>query len=155
MIDVFLVPVILLVLGIGVFLSYTIITALSTSDAFTNNPTSVQVVANATTAVSMFDYGFLIIAFGFGMAMVAYGWLYPSHPIFIVVGIVMLSLSMITTAAISNVFSHFSTASQMTTTAASFPFIGWLMGDTLPVFMAVFGFLLLIAMYSRLRSGTA
>lgn len=148
------IPVVLLIIGIGVFLASYILTSLGSSFGTLSTPAA-DALADGAAAVNTFNYGFVIIAFGLGIGAVAYGYLYPSHPIFIVLGIVMMVFSMITTPMISNAFGTFVGSDQMSTVAGNFPLITWLMGDTLPIFITVFGALIIIVMYSRLRSGTS
>ena len=154
MLDMIFIPVAIFAVAIGIFVAAVLLSDLSTISIFTDTPAGINALAQGTAAVNTFNWGFLIIAFGLGIGAVAYGFLYPSHPIFIVLGIVMLVLSMVTTPIISNAFGTFVSESSMSAVAGDFPLIVWLMGDTLPIFIAVFGFMLLIAMYSRARSGT-
>ena len=155
MLDMIFIPVAIFVIAIGIFVAAILFSDLSTLGIFTDTASGVKALAQGTAAVNTFNYGFLIIAFALGAGAVAYGFLYPSHPIFIILGVIMLVLSMVTTPIISNAFGTFLEDSHAAGVASSFPLIVWLMGDPLPIFITVFGVLLIIVMYSRLRSGTA
>ena len=154
MLDMIFIPVALFVLAIGVFIAAVVLSEISTISPFDSGPASTA-ITQGVNAVNTFNWGFLLIAFGLGAGAVAYGYLYPSHPIFIILGVVMMVFAMITTPIISNAFDTFTDDTQMAAVAGDFPLIVWLMGDPLPIFIAVFGFLIIIAMYSRMRSGTA
>jgi len=153
MLDMMFIPVALFLIAVGVFAGYYILDEMPTEHF------SSVAAANALTkgkeAIVTFNYGFMIIGVSLGIGAIAYGYLYPSHPIFIILGIIMLVFAMIPTGIISNTFGTFIATSQMASVAGNFPLIVWFMGDPLPLFIAVFGVILLIVMYSRIRSGTS
>jgi len=153
MLDLIFIPVILFVVGISVFVASYLMTQIPT-DQF-GSATAQHALNMGTAAINTFNYGFLIIGVGLGIGAVILGFIYPSHPIFLVIGVIVLVFSMITTPIISNAFGTFIEDSRMTTVSANFPYIIWFMGDPLPLITSVFGFLLLIVMYSRIRGGTA
>lgn len=155
MLDMIFIPVALFIIAIGIFVAAVLFEDLSTASIFTDTTEGANALSQGVAAVNTFNYGFLIIAFGLGAGAIAYGYLYPSHPIFIILGIVMLVFSMIVTPIISNAFGTFTSESEIAGITSNFPFITWFMGDPLPIFTAVFGFILIIVMYSRLRGGTA
>lgn len=153
MLDMIFIPVILFTVAVGVFAAYYILDEMPT-EHFSSNA-SQTALTQGRAAIATFNYGFMIIAIGLGLGAIAYGYLYPSHPIFIVLGIIMLVFAMIPTGVISNTFGSFIAESEMASVAGNFPLIVWFMGDPLPLFIAVFGIILLIVMYSRIRGGTA
>src|SRR3990167_4623314 len=93
--DLIFIPVALLVIGILIFVASTILynisPSLSATSAAANNTT-----ANAVVALNTFNYTFIIIAFALGAGAIAFAYMSPSHPIFFVVGLILLIVSMIT-----------------------------------------------------------
>jgi len=147
--DVFVIAVVALVLSITILVSYTILDRVD--DAM---PTAGKnATAKGLEAVQTFDYGFIIMVGGLGLAGVIYAYLVPTNPILIVVSVVMLLAATVVTPIISNAFGTVSTNDQMSAASAQFPVMGSFM-ENLPVVMTVIGVIILIAMYIRRGDGS-
>jgi len=150
--DMIYIPIILLVLGISVFVAAVVMSEIS-PDLSAMSPAANNTTARATEAVNTFNWSFLLIAFALGAGSVMLGFIYPSQPIFFFIGFIMLIISMVTTAMISNVFTTFSTSPTIAASTGQFTIINWFMQNALTIFMAVFGSLMLIVLYTKLRGG--
>jgi hypothetical protein len=89
---------------------------------------------------------FIIIGSGIGAIVLAF--LIPSHPIFLPISILALALFVILSTAFSNFLWEFLNAQQIVTIANQFPLIAGII-QYLPYIIAIFGFVLIIVMYSK------
>lgn len=153
MLDMIFLPVVLLVLGISVFVGALIIEEVSSADVFNESPANTTMV-DGKVAIQTFNTTFLLIAFGIGISAVIYGYFYPSHPVFLIFGVIILLATTIVTPIISNAFGEVATDSAFAGVYDDFPLITWIMGPTLPILVIAFGIFIMVVMYSRLRSGT-
>lgn len=150
--DMIFIPIILLVIGISVYVGSLILSQITPNLAATSQSAN-NTLVQAKIAINTFNWTFLLIAFAFGIGSIIFAFMYPSHPIFFVFGLVILIFSMITTPMISNVFETFSTSSTFASVTTNFPIINWLMINMLPIFMTITGFLMLIVLYTNIRGG--
>ena len=152
LLDMIYIPIILLIIGISVFVAATVLDKISPSLSATS-PIAANTTAQAVVAVNTFNWSFLLIAFALGAGSIMLGVMYPTHPIFFFAGFIILIISMVTTAMMSNVFQTFSAESTIAASTSQFTIINWFMGNSLTIFMAIFGMLMLIVLYTRLQSG--
>ena len=153
LLDMIFLPVVLLVIGISIFVSALILEEVSDAQVFNESPANIT-MQSGKIAIQTFDTTILLIAFSIGIAAVIYGYFYPSHPIFLIFGVIILLVAMVTTPIISNTFAEVAEDSTFAGVYDYFPMTTWVMGDALPIMVALFGVFIMIVMYSRLRSGT-
>ena len=154
LLDIFLIPVILFVFGISIIVASLILGNMSSLSIFSGS-TGTSIYNNANTAVGTFNWTFIFVAVVLGLGSIAMGFMYPSHPILFVFGVIILATSMIVTPQISNAFGTFASNSEISSTASNFNMITWFMSNSLPIFMTVIGGLMLIALFSKIRQGNA
>ena len=94
-----------------------------------------------------------IVIFGFGvLAAVITAFFIDTHPVFMIVTIILMILFTVFGAYLNNVYEEFRTSSDIRTEANQFPLITFFF-DHLPKFMVIAIALVSIVTYSRLRQG--
>ena len=147
--DLIIIPVFLVAFAITVYASFYMLTAIKNSDI--NTPTTEPILNSGLAAVGQFDWLFPVMTTMFGLGSVALAYFYPSHPIFLIFGVIMFSLTFFLVPTIANVFSEFSSDSQMSAVKPNFTMIDWTMAN-MPIIMSVFGFFMIVVLYSRQRN---
>lgn len=148
MFDIIIAGISLLVLGIGILVASVVMDSVQTSLNPLVPAVSQDVLTQGVNAINTFNYGFVIIMFGLGIGGVIFAWLVPTHPIFIILSIMMLLISVIILPVLSNAFESFATNASMAPATANFPLMMYLMSN-LPAIEIVFGILTIIVMYTR------
>jgi len=151
MMDIFVAGIALLALAIGIMVASVVMNNVQVSLNPMVPTISQDVLTQGVNAVNTFNYGFVIIMFGMGIAGIIFAWLVPTHPIFIILSIVMLMISVVILPIFSNAFETFSSNPTMSSAAASFPLMTYFMGNLLLI-EVIFGALTMIVMYTRWRS---
>ena len=153
MFDVIMIGVTMLVLAMGVIIGSYVMTAITTgTTGMFTSATAQAAMASGTAAINTFNYGFVVIVIGGGIASLVLAWMVPSHPIFMVVSVVMLLISVVVLPVLANTYESFIGQADMATAAASFPLISAMMGN-MPIIGVVFGVLMMIVLYTRYNQG--
>ena len=147
--DLLFIALAMFMLGFGILIAHTIITEVIATTSFT--ATAAGVLTNAQTAVATFNLGFIIIFVGLAATTVILAYMVPSHPIFIVTGVLTLVVLMVLIPMFSNAFGVLAADSQLSTAAASFPMVTYIM-DSMPLWTAVIGMMVIIVMYVKWRN---
>ena len=146
--DLLFLCVIAFIFGLGVIVSYHIVTQINATATLGTDAT--YILTKSQTAIGTFNYGFLIIFFGLGIATIIFAFMIPSHPIFIISGLLTLVVLMIIIPIYSNAFESITTSPELSTAAASFGMMNYVMSE-LPLFSAVIGVIILIVMFIKWR----
>lgn len=109
-------------------------------------------LASGTTFTNGFDYMFIIMLIGFVLYLMFSVSVLDSHPVFFIIGIVVLIIFTLASFPISNAFQNFAASPEFlnesdSLTATSYVF------NKLPVFMLIIGALTLIFLYAKIRGG--
>jgi len=147
--DLLFIVLAMFMLGFGILIAYTVITEVIATTSF--SATAAGVLVNAQTAVATFNLGFIIIFVGLAATTVILAYMVPSHPIFIVTGVLTLVVLMVLIPIFSNAFGTMAADTQLSTAAASFPIVTYIM-DSMPLWTAVTGMLIIIVMYVKWRN---
>ena len=144
------IPIILIVL---LSLTITVLVASLVLDtvisATTNAMINQEVLKEAQFALSMYDYGVAFVATGMFSVSILFAWRIQTSAINIVPAMLFLSMSVWLSSEFSNIFALFTSANQqLTDVAANFTGIQ-LLFNNLPVVVAVFGGVMLVALYVR------
>jgi len=103
---------------------------------------------NAQKTMRIFDWGFLLIAFGFAFSMFAMGLVLPSHPIFSIVGLVLAIFWVWFSPNLSNAFLDVISRAPFAGLDSEVPFITTIMLN-LPLIGLAVGFLTAIFTYGK------
>lgn len=147
--DLLFIALAMFMLGFGTLIAYTIITEVISTTSFSS--TAAGVLVNAQSAVATFNLGFIIIFVGLAATTIILAYMVPSHPIFIVTGVLTLVVLMVLIPMFSNAFGVMAADSQLSAAAASFPMITHIM-ESMPLWTAVIGMMVIIVMYVKWRN---
>lgn len=147
--DLLFIALAMFMLGFGTLIAYTIITEVISTTSFSS--TAAGVLVNAQSAVATFNLGFIIIFVGLAATTIILAYMVPSHPIFIVTGVLTLVVLMVLIPMFSNAFGVMAADSQLSAAAASFPMITYIM-ESMPLWTAVIGMMVIIVMYVKWRN---
>jgi Ca2+/Na+ antiporter len=115
------------------------------SDSFTTEGKS---AANQLTGYysSSLDNAFLLLTMGLCIVSLIMAALVRVHPIFLVLFIIAFIFVIYFSAVLSNIYSEMASNSQLSTEADKLIFVSLILGK-LPLFIGIFGILLMIVMY--------
>jgi len=85
-----------------------------------------------------------------GISAIILAFLIPSHPVFFPLSIILLSVFILLSTMFKDVIYAFLTSDPFFSIANNYPTLGFII-DNLPYFIAIFGFILIIVMYSRTK----
>jgi len=88
------------------------------------------------------------IFFGLGISAIILAFLIPAHPIFFPLSIILLSIFVLLSTMFKDLIYTFLTSDPFFTIANNYTLLGFIVTN-LPYFIAIFGFILIIVMYSR------
>ena len=153
MMDVIIVIIGLFVIAIGVLIAAYVFTDNlhpAIEEQF-NSTTVHKSMMAAESMLDIFDYLFIFIAIGFGVALIISAFLIKSHPAFAFIIIFSLLMFLVFAAIFSNVFTEFATEPQLSATADEYPVIQTIM-DNLPIYVLIMAAITGIVMYAKARS---
>ena len=157
-------PVIIIMLIVGavsIFIIYMVLGAVSA--AWTANlPTDIAGIAESQgvldkglAALQVFDYMFLVYAFGLGAVVIASGFFIDSHPaLFALSALFYLPCVIVVAAQMSNVFYELANTETFLAVSETFPMITYFMMN-LPLFILIIGALIAVAVHAKEGGGTS
>ena len=108
--------------------------------------------SNADRFSKVFDWAFIMVVFGFAIAIIASLYVLNTHPALFFPVVIVFGIILIAIGIIGNVFDKFSNASSISSTVAEFTMMGWIM-DHYVLVVLVFGFAGIIALFAKLDVG--
>ena len=115
------------------------------------NMSQVQnITSQGGKAIDVFISSIPFIFFGLGISAIILAFLIPSHPVFFPLSIILLSIFILVSTMFKDVIYAFLTTDPFFSIANNYPMLGLIVSN-LPYFIAIFGFILIIVMYSRTK----
>ena len=139
------------------FFSVMAITCWMVLDEIETTPAYTAVGGNTTylqqgkAAQEVWDWGILFILFGSMLSAIVMAYHVDTHPALFVFGLIVFMIALIITLIVSNSFYMFYNSTELATASGAFTSTIYVM-DHLVEIMMVFGFILLIVIYGKLRS---
>lgn len=114
-------------------------------------------VGNATrtgmlASLDVINYGMLFLAIGLIVSLIISAFFIQTHPIFLVLSVVVLLFVVVVSAPISNAFMEMATSDSLSTEASQYNIATHVVGN-LPLIAVVGGFLVIIALYAKPGGG--
>jgi hypothetical protein len=151
LLDVPIIGVILLSGAITIFVVVLMLNAIN--NAWPVAGESKAVLTAGVNSFRTFDYMFVIVAVGLGCFSIISAFFIKSHPAFYIISaILLIPVTVLGAAQITNVFMEFASSGVMVATANAFPYIVTFM-QNFPTFCLVISILIAIAMYAKPESG--
>lgn len=116
----------------------------------TTNPTQTEkeILSKGETVSKVFLGAIPFIVIGSGIGAIVLAFLIPSHPVFLPISIIALIIFVILSTAFSNFLWEFLNATPIVSIANQYPLIASIV-QYLPYIIAIFGFVLIVVMYSK------
>ncbi len=148
--DLFTMSLLLFVFAIGVLVGHYVIAQVTTTMS-SPSAAAASVLANATAAMEVYNYGFLMIFVSLAGGAIIFAYMTPQNPIFFVVSMILMVVLMIVVPIYSNAYEQFIADPLIATSASSFGIMTYIFGN-FPLFMASIGSLIMIVSYIRWRN---
>lgn len=145
-----------IVFAVGIFMFVVTMVKDAIFPAFKSSMNSAEVNSTLSSVEygwdSVWDKGFFFVTVGMGMAAVIFAFVIDTHPTFFFASIFVIVILLLIAPAISNAFRSFASADIFAGYTERFPMTTWLF-QNYPIYFLVFGFLMSITMYAKLRGG--
>ena len=115
-----------------------------------NMPETQNITLQGGKAMDIFVSSIPFLFFGLGISAIILAFLIPSHPVFFPLSIILLSIFILLSTMFKDVIYAFLTTEPFFSIANNYPMLGFVITN-LPYFIAIFGFILIIVMYSRTK----
>jgi len=151
--DIVFILVFLFILGISTFTAYMIYNKYQerTAELETfNNSLTERIDDSAYATLTAFDYLFIFIFVGLIIMAIVSTFTIQTHPVFFFVSIMLLIITIILAAPISNIFEEVANETAFSNASNAYTVIPYFMGR-LPFFMLMVGAILFIALYAKYR----
>jgi len=138
------------------FFSIMAITCWMVLDTIETSPAYIDIGGNTTymeqgkSAQEVWDWGIMFILFGSMFFALVSAFQVDTNPALFIFAIIIFMIALIITMIVSNSFNSFYTSAQMVTASNAFPMLTYTM-DHLVEIMMVFGFVLIIVTYGKIR----
>lgn len=151
--DVLMIAIMITVFGLGFFIIHfvmtTAVTQLTANEQINSSQPTVTALEGVTSKVlPRLDYLILVLFVGFILALMITGWFVGGYAIFAFIYMIIVILTVIFSAVLSNMWEAVVNSSQFGVTIAAFPITNNLM-TYLPFYMGVVGFIGLIVMFAK------
>jgi len=104
----------------------------------------------ASSTLDVINYGHTFLLGGLIMALIISAVFIRTHPIFLVVSIIVLTIVIVVSAPITNAYMSFATSDVLSDDAARYDIATHTIGN-LPIIAVVAGILIMIALYAKPR----
>ncbi len=116
-----------------------------------DTPTVQNITAQGKKAQDILISSIPFIFFSLGIGAIILAFLIPAHPIFFPLSIILLSIFVVLSVIFKDLIYTFLTSEPFFSIANNYPLLGFVVNN-LPFLIAVFGFILIIVMYSRTKT---
>ena len=136
--------------AISAILGWVILDEFGSSTAVTASGLNTTYIDQAKDATEVWDWGILFILFGSMLFALITAYMVDTHPALFIFGIIVFMIALVITMIVSNAFYAFYNTTELASGAAAFPNLINVM-DHLVEIMIVYGFIMLIVVYGKLR----
>ena len=155
-IDIFTGIIVLFAFGVGIVVLLYVLNQMTTQfeAAGVLGNASITTMQQGEDALLAFNTGFIFLMIGFIAMAVLLAFFVDTHPAFLIISIILMIILVPVAAILTNTFRDIVTSPQLASTSAQFDIMLQVMNN-LPLFMAIGGFLVIIVLYGKMRSGGA
>jgi len=151
--DILTTGIVLFITGIVILTCYLLLSSVNTAFQASDDisATGKTMIGKQTASfTSLWDgiYGFMFI--GLSIAIFVSAFLIDTHPIFMIVGIIFLVFFIIVSATMSNAYYEVESQEAFSTFAEDFKIMHYILNN-LPYYVAIQGFLVILALYAKAR----
>jgi len=117
-----------------------------------SDTTAQGVIGEVDAAFAVFDYVFIGVVLGMGAAAIVTAYLIPTHPAFFFISILLLMVALLLAPTFSNVFRTLTDDVEFSAIVDSYAMMK-LVFENLPIFILMFGMLVMVATYAKITRG--
>jgi len=128
-----------------------VLDSIETDPAYTAIGGNTTYLQQGKAAQEVWDWGIVFILFGSMFFALVSAYSVDTNPALFVFAIIVFMIALVITLIVANSFNAFYTSTGMTTAANAFPLLTYTM-DHLVELLMVFGFVLIIVTYGKMRS---
>ena len=128
-----------------------VLDTIETDPAYTAIGGNTTYLQQGKAAQEVWDWGIIFILFGSMFFALVAAYSVDTNPALFIFSIIIFMIALIITLIVANSFNAFYTSAGMLTAANAFPLLTYTM-DHLVELMMVFGFVLIIVTYGKMRS---
>lgn len=136
-------PIIIFVLFVGTVIGLNL---------YTNFNNAISLPSATANIFPVFDYGMVFLVVGLIIGALVFAYYIPSHPLFLVFGIMTLMIILLISPSLTNSFMQFASSSELVSYSNQLPVSLQIMGN-IPLVVFVAGILILIALYIKPMGG--
>lgn len=114
--------------------------------------TSREVINSSYGALNGLDYVYVIILIGLIIFMIVSTSMIDTHPVFFVVALILLAIFTVVSFGLGNAFESLSQSPDLANETGTFQITFYIV-QNYPVFLLAVGFITLVIMYSKFRTG--
>lgn len=149
--DVMLISALVFAAGIGLFVIFAAVTPTLTGlihSPLNESATAVEALEGTQTMLGKLDYLVFGVFLALALGLVITSWFIGGNPIFMFIYFLIIVISVVVSAVLSNVWETVTGASVFGTSLASFPLANHLIG-LLPFYIGVVGFIGIVVMFAK------
>ena len=150
--DVILIGVVVFGFGLAFFVLYnvfdTAVDKIVSIPVINSSPAAVEAFQSTDVVISKLDYLIFALFIGMILALIITSWFIGGEPIFMFVYFIFVVISVVVGAVLSNAWETFTGSSVFGLTIAAFPITNHIL-SYLPLYMAVAGFIGIVAMFAK------
>ena len=110
------------------------------------------IIDEVDVAFNVLDYVFIAVVVGMGAAAIVTAFMIPTHPVFFFISILLLMVALLLAPTFSNVFRTLTDDAEFSTIVDSYSMMK-LVFENLPLFILMFGMLVMVATYAKMTRG--
>ena len=152
MLDLFFIVVMLFALGLVFIIGYYIKEQMYPAVKQHLGSEAVSVMEKVEGSMPTWDYIFLFTTIGLGISTILFAFMIRTHPAFFFFSLIALTFVLMIAPIFSNAFRDIVTTQQFSSISENFPFMLEIF-SRYPTWILAIGFLILIAMYAKFKSG--
>ncbi len=158
-VDLMLIPIFLILIAMMMLFSLKVWNEIKATDIFDqNDPGSfaanqtLSIMNSVDQTVNLYPYMFIMVIASMLIALALTGYYVESSPVFLIVGIIIIMMTITVAAPLANVYEEVSESSAFATENVQFNLINLLMKN-LPLLVLMIGGSFLVALYSKKSAG--
>lgn len=143
--------VIMIILGVGMFgllIASEVLTQLDDSEMWPTNDAGTAAKTGAEDALSAINFAFPLLLVGLVVAVIIGAFMIRTHPIFFVLSLIILALTVVVSAPLSNAFMGVATSDVLQDEANTYTVATHTVGN-FPIIVVVAGFIIMIALFAK------
>jgi hypothetical protein len=150
--DIFVIALVLFCVAIGIFIasstSTTVLTAMKNAPEINESAGAIAAINSSQLVIDQADYWYFAAFIALCLGLIVSGWFIGGHPVFMIVYFLVIVVSVIISAVLSNAWETLSTNPTFILTIVKFPLMNNVLMN-LPIYISIVGFIGFAAMFAK------